>query len=69
MSALNIYIPIQKVGNDIIYAGRLACQNAYDANSGSLRFRMQAVKDNPKIDGIVMFKGTIDGMLRNDLRN
>ena len=71
VSSLNIYIPFElKDDQQIIYAGRVNCQNAFDTSKNRLRLKMVASRDNPKVDGIILFKGTIDGKLQiNYFRN
>ena len=61
VSSVGIYIPFELKNDQIIYADRIDCQNAYDAPNSSLRLKMVASRDNPKVDGIVLFKGTIEG--------
>jgi len=61
VSSVSIYIPFHKEGMKITYAGRTGCLNAIDPHSGHLKLRLHAVKDNPKIDGIILFKGSISG--------
>lgn len=60
ISSLNIYIPISLRNRRVTYAGKLECSNAMDASS-NLRLRFEPLIDNPKVDGIIMFKGKLEG--------
>lgn len=60
LSSLNIYIPFNLSNGKIVYAGKFECENALDKNS-HLRLRFEPLIDNPKVDGIIMFKGKIEG--------
>ena len=60
LAAVNLYLPITiKDNQEVIFDGHTACLNAFISSRLSLKF--EPVKDNPKVDGIVVFKGTIDG--------
>lgn len=59
---MSIYIPFSVTkGGYVRYANRLDCDNAFDEKRNTLKVVMTALRDNPKVDGIVLFKGNIDG--------
>lgn len=64
ISSVSIYIPFNVQEGNVRYAGRLNCVNAIDEKSKTLKLSLKALRDNPKVDGIILFKGTIEGELR-----
>ena len=60
ISSLNIYIPLTLKNGKVTYSGKLECVKALDASS-NLRLRFEPLIDNPKIDGIILFKGKLEG--------
>jgi hypothetical protein len=62
ISSLNIYIPFNLTNGKVTYAGKFECDSAMDDNH-NLRLRFEPLIDNPKVDGIVMFKGTLKGKI------
>lgn len=60
ISSLNIYLPFTVSKRKVTYAGKTDCQNAIDENA-NLRLRFEPLIDNPKVDGIIMFKGKLEG--------
>lgn len=62
-SQVNIYIPFSLRNGQITYAKHMDCENAYDSRTGKLRLRFKKVVDNPKVDGIILFKGKLEGKL------
>ena len=60
ISSLNIYIPFSLNDGKVVYAGKFECEEAMDGQN--LRLRFEPLIDNPKVDGIVMFKGKLEGI-------
>lgn len=56
---VSVYIPFSVRNNRVVYMKDIECDNAL-TSSKALRLRFKAVYDNPKVDGIVLFKGTLE---------
>ena len=56
---VSVYIPFNVRNNRVLYMKDIECDNAL-TSSKALRLRFKAVYDNPKVDGIVLFKGTLE---------
>lgn len=60
-----IYVPISiKDDGTVIYNNRVNCANAYDMESRTFTLRLKPKIENPKIDGIILFKGKLDGKIK-----
>jgi hypothetical protein len=64
ISSLNIYVPFNLKDGVVVYANKYECENGMDEGN-NLRLRLEPLIDNPKIDGIVMMKGTLKGKSQN----
>lgn len=62
-SQVSVYIPFRLRANVVTYADHMLCEKAFDESTKTLRLRFKKVLDNPKVDGIVLFKGRLAGML------
>ena len=62
INSVSIYIPFNVQEGSVRYADRLDCANAIDEERKTLKLVMHALRDNPKVDGIILFKGTIEGI-------
>jgi hypothetical protein len=60
-SQVSIYLPFTLKEGQITYAGHMDCDKAYDPATRTLKLRFKKVLDNPKVDGIVLFKGKLTG--------
>lgn len=59
-SQVSLYLPFSLRLGEIQYANYLDCEKAYNSNTKTLRLRFKKYIENPKIDGIVLFKGKIE---------
>lgn len=62
-SQVSIYLPFTLKNGQITYAKHLDCENSYNRDTKTLRLRFKKVIDNPKVDGIILFKGKLEGSL------
>jgi len=60
-SQVSIYLPFTLKEGQITYASHMDCERAYDPSTRTLKLRFKKVLDNPKIDGIILFKGKLVG--------
>lgn len=56
---VSVYIPFSVKNNRVVYLKDLECENALTSGR-AVRLRFKAVYDNPKVDGIVLFKGSLE---------
>lgn len=62
-AALDEYIPFE-LRNDMVYADGQICVGAYNPANRKLRFELEKTdRDNPMIMGIVLYEGTLEGMI------
>ena len=67
-----IYLPFSLKQGTVTYANNMFCEKAYDPSTKTLRLRFKKVSDNPKIDGIILFRGKLEEtnfFHLDDLRN
>ena len=57
---VSLYLPFTLKNGKLVYTKNTECEKAYDSNSKLLRLRFKKVLDNPKVDGIVLFKGKLE---------
>lgn len=64
MSISPIYIPFS-INNEglVIYDDKRECHGAYNKDSKVLSVNLKPHVEKPKIDGLVLFKGTIEGKI------
>jgi Malectin domain len=61
-SQVSIYLPFNLKDGKVTYARHMDCQNSYNQATRTLRLRFKKVIDNPKVDGIILFKGRLEGI-------
>lgn len=61
-SQVSIYLPFNLKDGKVTYARHMDCQNSYNEATRMLRLRFKKVIDNPKVDGIILFKGRLEGI-------
>lgn len=59
-SQVSLYVPFKLENGQVYYAGNRLCEQAFDRSSSTLKLRFKKVIDNPKVDGIILFKGTLE---------
>lgn len=65
-----IYIPFEVTSSGkVIYNKKFECANAYDLGTSSLSFFLQPKVEHPKIDGLILFKGELEGIFEFEGRD